>query len=127
MLDYRNAWLAGGWLLVGSIVYLSLMPHPPEFFPPTFSNIDKLEHCLAYGAVALWFCQLYFSPRSRMVAMAVLVGLGIGLEYVQGWTGYRTFDVWDMAANSAGVLLGLLLMRTPLGRLFIAIEAALRR
>jgi len=41
---------------------------------------------------------------------------------VQGWTGYRMFDVLDMLANSVGVMLGWLLVLTPLGNLFVYIE-----
>jgi VanZ family protein len=125
VLSYRRAWLAGGWLLIGLIVYLSLTPHPPE--PFSFPEADKLEHCIAYGSLALWFCQIYLSIRSRMIVLAALIGLGVGLEFVQGWTGYRFFEVWDMVANSIGVLLGFLLVLTPFGRLFILIETALRQ
>ena len=32
--------------------------------------------------------------------------MGIGIEFLQRMTGYRTFDVYDMAANATGVLLG---------------------
>ncbi|MDO8292667.1 MAG: VanZ family protein [Gallionella sp.] len=124
MLGYRRVWLAGGWLLVCLVGYLSLTPHPPQ--PMLFSNADKLEHGFAYASLSLWFCQIYLATRSRMIALAALIGLGVGLEFVQGWTGYRFFDVWDMAANSIGVLLGFLLVRTSLGRLFISIETALR-
>jgi len=125
VLNFRRAWLTGAWLLVGLVIYLSLTPHPPE--PFSFSNADKLEHGIAYGSLALWFCQIYVSVRSRMIAIIALIGLGIGLEFVQGWTGYRFFDVWDMVANSIGVMLGFLLVLTPFGRLFILIEAALRQ
>jgi VanZ family protein len=125
VLGYRRAWLAGGWLLVGLVIYLSLTPHPPE--PFTFSNVDKLEHTLAYASLVLWFCQIYLSARSRLLVAILLVGLGIGLEFVQRWMGFRHFDVWDMVANSIGVLFGFLLARTALGRLFILIETALRQ
>jgi VanZ family protein len=123
VLKHRHFWLTGGWLLIGLVVYLSLTPHPPTLL--SFPNADKLEHGFAYGSLALWFCQIYLSARSRMVTIAVLIGLGVGLEFVQGWTGYRFFEVWDMVANSIGVLIGFLLVRTPLGRLFVSIEAAL--
>jgi len=121
---YRRAWLAGGWLLVCLVAYFSLIPLPPQ--PVSFAHADKLEHGIAYTLLSLWFCQLYLSIRSRTIVIAALIGLGIGLEFVQGWTGYRFFDVWDMVANSIGVLLGFLLVRTPLGRLFIFIETVLR-
>jgi len=125
VLNYRHAWLTGGWLLVGLVIYLSLTPHPPE--PLSFSNADKFEHGVAYGSLALWFCQIYLSARSRMIALASLIGLGIGLEFVQGWTGYRFFDVWDMVANGIGLMFGFLLVLTPFGRMFILIEATLRQ
>ena len=124
VVKHHRVWLSAGWLLIALVVYLSLIPHPPE--PLSFSNADKLEHGFAYGSLALWFCQIYVSTHSRMVTLAALIGLGVGLEFVQGWTGYRTFDVWDMVADSIGVLFGFLLVRTPLGRLFILIETALR-
>jgi VanZ family protein len=125
VLNYRRVWLTGGWLLVGLVIYLSLTPHPPEPLP--FRNADKLEHALAYGSLALWFCQIYLSTRSRMTIAVLLVGLGIGLEFMQRWTGHRFFEIWDMAANGIGVLGGLLLAQTPLGRLFVWIEVMLRK
>ncbi|MDH4287028.1 MAG: VanZ family protein [Gallionella sp.] len=125
MLKYRRFWLAGGWLLVGLVIYLSLTPHPPE--PLKFSNVDKLEHGFAYGSLALWFCQIYLPARSRMIAIVALIGMGIGLEFVQGWSGYRHFDTWDMLANSIGVLFGLGLVLTPLGRSFVFAESELRK
>ena len=111
--------------MVGLVIYLSLTPHPPE--PLKFSNVDKLEHGFAYGSLALWFCQIYLPARSRMIAIVALIGMGIGLEFVQGWSGYRHFDTWDMLANSIGVLFGLGLVLTPLGRSFVFAESELRK
>ncbi|MDD4963228.1 MAG: VanZ family protein [Gallionella sp.] len=117
-LKCRHVWQATGWLLLGIITYLSLMPHPPE--PFTFNQVDKLEHGLAYMTLSLCFCQMYLRSLRWMV---LLVVWGIGIEFVQGWTGYRYFDVWDMVANSTGVLLGYFLTeKTPLGGLRTRIE-----
>lgn len=127
MLDYRRAWLAGGWLLVGVVAYLSLTSHPPEFAPLLFPHADKLEHGFAYASLSLWFCQIYVRGYPRAVMAVILVGLGITLEFLQGLGGYRMFEVADMLANGLGVLLGFLLAHTPLGRLFILLETALRQ
>lgn len=124
MLQYRSAWLAAGWLLVGLVAYLSLMPHPPE--PLSFHYADKFEHGFAYASLSLWFCQIYLQARQRVAVVAALIALGITLEFLQGAGGYRMFEIADMAANSCGVLLGFLLVRTRTGRLFILIETALR-
>ena len=125
MLHYRNLWLAGGWLLVGIVLFLSLTPHPPK--PFSFSGVDKLGHAFAYASLALWFCQIYLSLWSRIITVVLLVVMGIGVEYVQGWSGYRYFDIWDMLANSLGALFGFWLVYTRLGQLFRWSESALRK
>ena len=109
-----------GWAMVVMVLYLSLTPDPPA--PLTFDNADKLEHVMAYAGLSFWFCLLYPNGRERLIVATALVGLGVGLEYVQGWTGYRTFDVLDMAADAVGVLAGWVAVCTPLGRLLDLID-----
>ncbi|HEY0666262.1 MAG TPA: VanZ family protein [Gallionella sp.] len=125
MLLHRGLWLAGGWLLVGLVLYLSLMPSPPEPLP--FPHADKLEHGIAYAALALWFCQLHPRLQARMTVLALLVAMGVAVEFMQEWSGYRYFDIRDMLANSLGVAIGYGLVHTAAGRLFVWIESALRK
>lgn len=125
MLKLHRLWLATGWLLIALVVYLSLTPSPPT--PLTFDNSDKLEHALSYMVLSFWFCQLYRLPQARLVVIIALTGLGVALEYVQGWTGYRSFDVLDMLADSVGIALGWLLVLTPLGGLLAVIDRRVAR
>ena len=104
MRTFRHAWLALGALWIAAVVYLSLIPPPPQPLP--FSYLDKLEHALAYGFLMLWFSHAYQKIQPRIVAAALLIFLGIVLEYLQRMTGYREFSYADMLANGAGVLLG---------------------
>ena len=120
MLKYRSVRLVGGWLLVSLIFYLSLTPHPPE--PMSFPYADKLEHGFAYASLSLWFCQIYLSSRQRSVVISALIAMGVVIEFLQGWGGVRYFEYADMLANSTGVVLGYLLARTALGRVFVLIE-----
>ena len=99
----RAALLAGGWAYAVAIVFLSLTPNPPD---PGFEHGDKLGHLLAYGLLMFWFCDLY---RYRYTQFAYGIGwiaLGIALEFAQAATGYRSYELADMAADSLGVLLG---------------------
>lgn len=123
MQKFRQAWLVLGCLWVATIVYLSLIPHPPELMQ--FENADKLEHALAYGALMLWFCQIYHKPVQRIWLAALLIGMGIAMEFLQRMTGYRIFDYADMLANGTGVLLGWALAQTPLGHIYLLIETKL--
>lgn len=118
MLRYRSRWLMGAWLLVLLISLLSLMPNPPE--PFSFSYVDKWEHSMAYAALSVWFCQLYLASRLRVVV--ALVVMGVAIEILQGLSGYRYFEYADIAANSTGVLLGLVWANTRYGRIFMRIE-----
>jgi VanZ family protein len=101
----RQLWFAIGCGLVGLIVYLSLASGPDV---PMTLGLDKLGHGLAYGTLMLWFAQLYERPRWALVALACML-LGVALEYLQGFTIYRTFSYVDMVANLAGVVVGLTL------------------
>ena len=99
----RRAGIAAGWALAAVVVWLSVTPAPPSV-GVQFS--DKLGHLAAYGLLMLWFSLLYRRTRTRAAYAAGLVALGVGLEFVQGALGYRSFEALDMAANTAGVMLG---------------------
>jgi VanZ family protein len=94
--------LALGWCWAAAIVWLSLTPSPPSI---DVEQGDKLEHLAAYGVLMFWFCQLYPRRLTRLAYAAGFCAMGVALEFLQGMTDYRTFDVNDMIANAAGVLL----------------------
>lgn len=102
-LRFRLLWLIAGWMLVLLVIYLSLAPTSP---PLTKNQGDKLEHILAYAVLMSWFVNIYMGMTSRTRIAVGLIALGVGLEFVQRWNGYRTFEMADMAANAAGVAAG---------------------
>lgn len=116
----RWSWLILGWLWVGVVFYVSLMPHPPQ--PVTFWQADKFEHALSYCLLMLWFCQIYRTRTTRTLLAFMLIVMGIVIEYLQRETGYRTFEYADMVADVSGVLVGGVWARTGLGRIFAYIE-----
>lgn len=96
----RRAYLAAGWAWAAAIVWLSLTPSQPTI---DVTHGDKAGHFFAYAVLMFWFAQLY----TRRVFFAVgFVAMGIALEFAQDATGYRSFDLGDMAANALGVLAG---------------------
>ena len=95
--------MAFGWGLVGAIVWLSLTPRPPQI---DVDQGDKLGHLLAYGGLMYWFALLYVATRIRALYAAGFIAMGIAIELVQGWTGYRSFEVADMVADALGVFAG---------------------
>ena len=99
----RTAGIAAGWAWAAAIVWLSLTPSPPEV---DIAHGDKLGHFAAYGLLMFWFSQLYRERNPRIAYALGFVAMGVGLELVQGQFGYRTYEVFDMYANTLGVLLG---------------------
>ena len=99
----RAALLTGGWLYAAALAWLSLSPSPPD---PGFAYGDKLGHFGAYALLMFWFAWLYRALPVRVGFAALWIAMGVGLEFAQGATGYRSFELADMAANSLGVLLG---------------------
>lgn len=99
----RTAW----FLSILLVSYLSLIPRIE--IPYEFSGMDKAFHFLAY----LWLAVLPFfgfKPFKMAITGALLmVPLGIGLEFAQGFVPGRFLSVADMIADSAGVASGLLL------------------
>ena len=110
-LRYRRIWLLLAWGIVTSVVVLSLIPVEVDLG----EGRDKLAHFLAYGSLSLGFGML-FGGRARQLRIALaFAAMGVAIEFLQGLTDYRTFEIADMIANAIGAALGWGLAQTPLG------------
>ncbi len=123
-LRYRRLWLATSVALVAVILYSSLTP---DLALPTPGGFDKVEHFVAYCGLAVWFTGLY--PRARYIQVATgLLALGLGVEVAQGLMQLgRSAEIFDMAANAAGVGVGMLLALALTGGWAQRVESWLER
>lgn len=105
-LRWRGAWLAVwvfGW---GLCLVLSLGPPVPGV-APLFPHADKLNHAVAYAALAWWAMGCFASTTGRRRALLALLVLGAAMEWAQGaFTVDRQRDGLDLVANAVGVGLG---------------------
>ena len=124
-LRFRKAWLAVGYCLVVLVVYLTVAPEPQIDIPG--DEGDKAGHLLAYATLMLWFAQLYRGGVRRVLIAIAFVIMGIALEFVQLLEGTRTFDYFDMAANSFGVLLAYAAAPPRLPNFLRAVESMIGR
>lgn len=105
--------------MIAMVVFLSLTSGPVNI---DIDHIDKVEHTLAYLILMGWFAQIYDSTKTRLLFAVGFIGMGIGLEFLQGMGGVRYFEYSDMVANSLGVVLGWVLTRKRFDRILVTLE-----
>jgi hypothetical protein len=99
----RRVWIIIGWLGVAAVIYLSLMPQPPQL---GIAGGNRVGHVVAYASLMLWFGQLAVVPMQLLRSASGLFALAVGLEIAQLGTECRTFSYADMAAGALGVAIG---------------------
>ncbi len=94
-LRYRRIWLLLAWGMVVSVVVSSLIPVEIDLS----GGRDKIAHLLAYGSLSLGFGML-FGGRARQLVIAIaFAAMGVALEFLQGLTDYRTFEIAEDPAQ----------------------------
>ncbi len=100
------------WLLLLMLAitsWLAFMPSEPQI--DTALQMDKLEHILAFAALA-FVARLGGDSRSPALREGLaLLSYGLFIEVVQSWLPSRHADVLDLAADAAGIAVGLLLVK----------------
>ena len=106
---------------MASICWLAFSPNPP---PQADTGWDKLNHALAFAALAVcgWFA--WGDGQRRVVAVAVAVwafAFGVFIELVQTQIPGRSGEWPDLVADAVGIAAGLaiaaLAVKTLSGRL----------
>jgi len=112
-LRYRRLWLLSGLAIALCIAAVCLVPSRNL---PTVNVSDKIEHALAFALLAFWFGSIVVRHDFLWLALSLLA-FGALIELIQGWMGWgREADLLDLRADAIGIILGMLLAVTPLGR-----------
>ena len=101
----RVLWL----LLLVFVVIGSLLPgdSAPLLLLGKFQLNDKVLHFLAYACLAL-LPAIHENRTTMLTLLAMILILGVLLEFGQTYVSERFFELADMAANWCGALCGLL-------------------
>ena len=95
-----------------SVVINVLALSPAPYLPPLeiFNWWDKAQHAIGFGTLTV-LAVLAYPDVSKLRIGLMLVALGVLIEVLQYFTGYRFGDWQDAVADGVGVLLGLAMVR----------------
>lgn len=98
------------WIFISCltlVVIVSLMPvNGTGWFP----GQDKLMHAITFSALFLIGSQAFPRPKFGWQLFLGLVAYGVLIELLQGKTGYRSMEAWDVAADLSGLVIGSLVV-----------------
>ena len=101
-LRWGTWWVLAG--IAGTVfgMYLALRP-----VGPSPMGGDKMMHLLSYVAMSIWFAAVYERRHAWRVGLA-LIAFSAFIELLQFLMPFGRAAEWgDMAANGAGILIGL--------------------
>ena len=130
-LRYAGRWRMAGLALLALVLLASLMPRF-WFFPDRndfvtwFVHVDKWLHGIAFVVLAVWFAGQY-QPRSYWRIALGLLAFGVLIEACQRLVTYRSADWLDIAADAAGIAVGLTIALAGLGGWSLWFENRLAR
>ena len=116
LLRWHRGWVVLGVLLMMAVAAIALLPATRHLTALALALPagDKLLHMLAFAALMGWWGNLYHRPRRRLGVAAACLLFGLLIECAQWPHNPRDASVWDLAADALGLVLGGLLLRTPL-------------
>jgi VanZ family protein len=111
-LRHPQFWLIAGWAMVA---FIAVMCELPGKDVPDLHVSDKLEHATAYLGLTMWFTGIY--PRSSYWRIALyFFAMGVLVEVFQYLLHLgRTADIHDVAANTLGIVVALVVSYAGLG------------
>lgn len=125
-LRYSRRWQIASLVILFLVLAMALMP-AIWFWDDklkallVFRGVDKWLHGVTFLALSVWFCGLY--PRGSYWRIGVgLLAFGLMIEACQRMLSYRSAEWFDVAADGAGIIVGLVIGIAGLGGWCLRVE-----
>lgn len=118
-LRYGRWWRAASVFLLLLVLVAAVMP-AVWLWPNRGSlfswldQIDKSVHAIVFAFLAIWFAGQYRRESYWLIAVGLLM-FGLLIELCQRMIVYRSAEWLDVAADVAGIIVGLLIAAAGLG------------
>ena len=118
-LRHPNRWRVASAVLLFLVLTFTLAPvvwfwSDRSYFVDWFFGIDKMLHGVTFTLLAIWFAGQY-RPRSYWRIGIGLIAFGLLIEACQRLVTYRSAEWFDVAADSAGIIIGLTIASAGVG------------
>jgi len=125
-LHYARRWQLASVVLLLLVLLLTLMPaiwfwSDRRQLAFWFVDMDKWLHGMTFALLAIWFAGQY-RPRSYWRIGTGLMFFGLLIEACQRLVSYRSAEWFDVAADSAGIIIGLTVAAAGIGGWSLRIE-----
>jgi hypothetical protein len=124
-LRWHGGWVALGGAMMLFVTWMALTPDPAITLAFTYG--DKLLHACTFCGLTGWWGNICRGRWARVwIAMGCLA-FGVFIELAQWLDPPRDASGWDVLADAIGILVALLLLRTPLARVLAGLETGVGR
>jgi len=130
-LRYVRRWQIASAFLLIFVLASTLIPaawfwSSSRDFGTWLINVDKWLHGITFVILAVWFAGLY-RPRSYWRIGVGLILFGLFIEGCQQLLAYRSAEMFDVAADIIGIVIGLVIAGAGLGGWSLRLEGWLVR
>ena len=130
-LRYVRRWQIASAFLLIFVLASTLVPatwfwSSSRDFGSWLINVDKWLHGITFVILAVWFAGLY-RPRSYWRIGVGLILFGLFIEACQQLVAYRSAEMFDVAADIVGIVIGLVIAGAGLGGWSLRLEGWLIR
>lgn len=124
-LRWHGIWVALGGAIMLFVTWMALVPDPSITLSFTYG--DKLLHASTFCGLTGWWGNIYRGYRARAWVALGCLAFGVFIELAQWLDPPRDASGWDVLADAIGILLALVLLRTPLARVLANLEGYIER
>lgn len=126
-LRYARGWRTASAMLLLAVLILTLMPAvwfwtDRAQLVSWLGAVDKWAHAVIFTLLAVWFAGQYRRSAYWRIA-AGLFAFGVLIEVCQRMVGYRSAEWYDVLADAAGIILGLVVATAGIGGWSLRFEA----
>ena len=94
------------WVFISCLTLVIIVSLMPVNGTGWFPGQDKLMHTITFAALFLIGSQAFPRPKFCWQLFLGLLAYGALIEWLQGKTGYRSMEAWDVVADLSGLVIG---------------------